>query len=543
MRDVGDLFGLFAQGAARSAGRRVTVCSQVRPASLALAEIFAQGQIAGDNLARLGIGPGDIVAVQLPAWAEWLVATVGIARCGAVLLPVVATYGATELGFILRESGAKVLITPDHFRKGDFRKIVSECGELPALAHHVVVGSKPSPGTLRWSELQAQASLVAPEPRLPDDLALLVYTSGTTADPKGVRHSSRTLIAEMAAMRWQRRALAHETVLSPWPPGHIAGAISLMRFLAGDTELVLMDMWDADEATRLIEKHRVNSCSLTPYHLHGLLDSADRHGRDFSSLANCLVGAAPVPGGLVARAAERGLRTYRSYGSSEHPTVTSGTPDDPLEKRLTTEGRPMRGSQIAFVDEAGNFLDDGMVGELVTRGPELFLGYLDERLNEDAFLPGGWFRTGDIGRADADGYLLITDRKKDVIIRGGENISSREVEEILFSHPDIVEAAVVAAPDERLGEIVRAYVVARPGAEPTLRSIAAHFAAAGTARAKTPEQLVIVADFPRNATGKVLKHALRQQARAENQTRPTSSGKKDVGRMPPGYTTERLRQN
>jgi non-ribosomal peptide synthetase component E (peptide arylation enzyme) len=167
-------------------------------------------------------------------------------------------------------------------------------------------------------------------------------------------------------------------------------------------------------------------------------------------------------------------------------------------------------SEIAFVNEAGTFLPDGAEGELVTRGPELFLGYLDAALDAAAFLPGGWFRTGDIGRRDPDGYLAITDRKKDVIIRGGENISSREVEEVLFAHPGIVEAAVVAAPDQRLGEVVCAFVIAAPGVSVSLESVIEHFAAAGLARAKTPERIVVVDALPRNATGKVLKHELRR---------------------------------
>jgi non-ribosomal peptide synthetase component E (peptide arylation enzyme) len=278
--------------------------------------------------------------------------------------------------------------------------------------------------------------------------------------------------------------------------------------------MVLADQWDAGTAAELIERHAINSSSFTPFHLSGILDAADRDRRDWSSLTNCLVGAAPVPAGLIARAEARGLRPYRSYGSSEHPTVTAGNSDDPIEKRLGTEGRLTRGNEMAFVDEEGRFLPDGEEGELVTRGPELFLGYLDASLDGEAFLPGRWFRTGDIGRRDADGYLVITDRKKDVIIRGGENISSREVEDILFTHPDIVEAAVVAAPDARMGEVVCAFVIVRPGAQLTLGSMAEHFAQAGIARAKTPERLEAVADFPRNATGKVLKHQLRAAARA-----------------------------
>ena len=510
--DPRTLAGLFEAGAGAAPDNRLVVVSEARPAALRLGEIHAQGLCAAANLHRLGVGRGDIVAVQLPAWAEWLVVAIAAAHLGAVLLPIVSIFGAKELGFILRQSGAKILITPDRFRKGDFARIVADCGPLPSLAHHVMIGETP-PGALPWSELERDAAPVAAADCDPGSMAMLIYTSGTTADPKGVRHSHRGLLAEIAAMAWQRRELAGERVFSPWPPGHIAGAISLLRFAAGHSELILADQWDAAAAAELIERHAINSSSFTPFHLQGILDAADRDGRDLSGLSNCLVGAAPVPPGLIARAEARGLRPYHSYGSSEHPTVTSGNPGDPIEKRLDTEGLPARGCEIAFVDEAGRLLPEGEAGELVTRGPELFMGYLDPALDAAAFLPGGWFRTGDIGRLDADGYLLISDRIKDIIIRGGENISSREVEELLFSHPDIVETAVVAAPDDRLGEIICAFVVAAPGASLSLESIRTHFAGLGAARVKMPERLEIVDEFPRNATGKILKHELRRLVR------------------------------
>ncbi|MDP3674265.1 MAG: AMP-binding protein [Novosphingobium sp.] len=513
--EVRTLDALYRRGAKGNPNKRLLVCSQMRPADLTLAEIYARGECAAGNLRCLGVAPGNIVALQLPAWAEWLVAAVAVARCGAVLLPVVSIYGAKELGFILRQSRAKVLITPGRFRKADFGRIVAECGRLPALRQHIVVGEV-FKGAMPWGALEQPGDPVSATEADPDAMAMLVYTSGTTAQAKGVCHSNRTLLAEISATAWQRRELDDERVFSPWPPGHVAGAITLLRFLAGHTELVLADQWDAAVAAELIERRAINSASFTPFHLQGILDAADRDGRDLSSLANCLVGAAPVPAGLIARAEARGLHPYRSYGSSEHPTVTAGNPGDPIAKRLGTEGRPTRGCEIAFVGEMGEFVPDGEKGELVTRGPELFVGYFDRALDEQAFLPGGWFRTGDIGHRDADGYLVITDRLKDVIIRGGENISSREVEDVLFAHPGVVEAAVVAAPDERLGEIVCAFVVAAPGAEPTLESLRAHFAAAGLARAKAPERLEIVSGLPRNATGKVLKHELRRIAGGES---------------------------
>jgi acyl-CoA synthetase (AMP-forming)/AMP-acid ligase II len=505
----------FAAGAAAHGGARLVIASATRPAEVTLSEILDQGRRFGANLRARGIAPGDVVAVQLPAWAEWMIACVGVAEAGAVLLPVVVIYGAKELGFILRQSRARALVTPDRWRNTDYAQVVRDCGELPDLSMHVMVGAA-APGAVPWDRMLAPAAPGAAAIRTPDDLAMLVYTSGTTADPKGVKHSARTLLSELRAVAEARRALASEIAFSPWPPGHVAGACQMMRFLAHGVPLVTMDQWEPGEAAQLIEQHRVVSSSFTPFHLSGLIDAADRDGRDLSSLASCLVGAAPVPPSLIERCAAHGLRTFRSYGSSEHPTVTTGYPDDAMDKRLTTEGRAMAGSEMRFVDDDGVDCPPGVPGEIATRGPELFLGYFDAALDAGAFLPGGWYRTGDIGCLDADGYLKITDRKKDVIIRGGENISSREVEDLLSGHPAIAEAAVVAAPDARMGEVVCAYVIARPGQGVSLDDVRVFFAAAGIARQKIPEQLVIVTDLPRNATGKVLKHELRAAARRDD---------------------------
>jgi acyl-CoA synthetase (AMP-forming)/AMP-acid ligase II len=486
---------------------RLVVSSPNRSADLSLAEIGDRGRRFGAHLMRIGVRPGDMVAVQLPAWAEWMVACTGIAHAGAVLLPVVSIYGAKELSFILRQSQAVALITPGYWRKFDYAAIVADCGELPALKAHIMIGEGgTSARKLAWETLDTPIQAVSAVPRNADDLAMLVYTSGTTSDPKGVQHTNRTILSEIVT----RSMSGIEKTLSPWPPGHVAGAITMMRFLVAGMPLVLIDQWDPVTAAALVEEHHVTASSFTPFHLNGLLDAADAQGFDLSSLRSVLVGATPVPPALIERCAARHMRTYRSYGSSEMPTVSGGNPEDPLEKRLTTEGRPMPGAEIRFVDEAGN---DVVEGELAVRGPELFTGYRDPELDRGAFLPGGWFLTGDIGRFDADGYLMITDRKKDVIIRGGENISSREVEDLLFHHPDIAEAAVVAAPDPRMGEIVCAVVIARPGRTLTLEGVREHFSSIGVARQKTPERLILLDAFPRNTTGKVLKQELRTMVR------------------------------
>lgn len=492
----------FAAAATQTPDSHFTVYSGVRPSQTRLADIHAAGQRLGSRMIEAGIAPGDRMAVMLPNWREWLVCAVACAHAGAVILPVVTIYGAKELGFILRQSGARWLFTPDHWRGVDYAAVVADCGDLPALDRHVCLGEA-------FGRLEAEGPVLPAVPVAADDLAMLVYTSGTTANPKGVKHSNRSLLAELAVQQATRGHVQNEVVLSPWPPGHVAGALSMLRFLVHAVPIVAMDQWDATAAARLIEEHRVTSSSGTPFHLSGIIEAAERDGRDVGSLVNYLVGAAPVPSTLVERSIARGIAVYHCYGSSEHPTVTSGTVDDPLDKQLHTEGRVMAGSELRFVDDDGHDVPPGEEGEIATRGPELFVGYFDEALNAAAFLPGGWYRTGDIGRLDADGYLLITDRKKDIIIRGGENISSKEVEELLLDLPQVAEVAVVAAKDERMGEVVHAVIVPRPGQTLTLDAIRAHFAAAGIARQKTPEKLTLVDALPRNATGKILKHVLR----------------------------------
>lgn len=493
----------MAGAAARAPGAALTVASDMRPCTATLGDVVAAGRRMGTRMTASGIAPGDIVACMLPNWREWLVVAVAAAQAGAVMLPIVTIYGAKELGFILRQSGAKWLFTPDHFRGVDYRQMVADCGDLPALDRHIGIGPD-------FDALEADGPIADPVGVDANDLALLVYTSGTTADPKGVMHSARGLLAELETMRAMRAGSDDDAAISPWPPGHVAGALSMYRFLCQGTPLILMDQWDAALAAQLIDRHKVTSSSGTPFHLSGMIAAADTHGYDLTSLRQYLVGAAPVPPSLIERCQALGLAVYHCYGSSEHPTVTSGVIDDPLDKQLHTEGRAIAGSEMRFVDDDGNDVAPGEDGEICTRGPELFLGYLDPALNAAAFLADGWYRTGDIGRIDDAGYLLITDRKKDIIIRGGENISSKEVEAVLLVHPAIADAAVVAAPDDRMGEVVRACVVLAPGASLTLEEVRDHFFAAGISKQKTPERLTIVAELPRNASGKVLKHELRR---------------------------------
>ncbi len=501
----------LAAGCAKHAARKLVFHAQGHTQSHSVETLYERGRSMAGALRRLGIRAGDVVGIQVPNRVEGYVAFLGAMLAGAVVLPIVHIYGAREVGYLLRESGAKALFVPDRWRRIDYLERLEGLRDVPQLEHRIVIGEDIPADCIAWDKLQT-ADDFTPPPLWADDLALILFTSGTTSHPKGVLHSHNSLLAELrAAFKPEGKP---SVVLSPWPAGHIAGVLSILRLYFSGEESVLMDAWDARAAAQLVERFGVTRSSGTPFHINSLLDAAQADGRDLSSLTDYLVGAAAVPPEVVERCQRAGILTYRAYGSTEHPTITSGTPEHGVQKRAHTDGVLNPGCRIRIVDDDGIDLPEGEAGEIVSQGPDQFLGYHRAELNDDAFLPGGWFRTGDIGRLDTEGFLTITDRKKDVIIRGGENIASKEVEDCLAAHPAVSEAAAVAAPDERLGERVCAFVILQPDAALTMDDVQAHFAALQVAKQKTPERLEIVAELPRTPSGKVKKFELRERLRA-----------------------------
>jgi acyl-CoA synthetase (AMP-forming)/AMP-acid ligase II len=487
---------------------RVVFTSAEHGGSWSVEALATRGRSLGAALAARGVRPGDRVAVQVPNWPEAVVAYLAGFIAGAVVVPIVHIYGPAEVGFILRQSGARVLIVPDHWRAIDYTPVIATAAGVPTLDEVIVIGDEVPAGCTAWTDAeQAARGATSPLGRgHPDDVCLLVYTSGTTAEPKGVQHTHRTLMAEV---RSTQDLLGGGVTLQSFPAGHIAGLLGVLRPIMGCCSTVCMDAWDPVLAARLVAEHRATFTAGTPLHLATLLDAAAEAGDDLSSLRSYMTGAASVPPSLVERAERAGVPTYRCYGSSEHPTVTSGRADDPLEKRATTDGRLLAGNEVCLVDDEGREAPSGGTGEVCTRGPELFVGYREVQLNTDAFLPDGWFRTGDVGSVDAHGYLTITDRKKDVIIRGGENISSKEVEDVLARYPGVGEVAVVGVGDERYGEVVCAVVVPTMGTRPSLEDLRRHVLESGLARQKAPDRLELVTELPRTAAGKVKKFELR----------------------------------
>jgi acyl-CoA synthetase (AMP-forming)/AMP-acid ligase II len=493
----------------------VTFCSAARSEPVSLADLVDRAARCATAFGSLGIQPGDSVAVQVPSRIEGVIAQAAALLAGAVLVPVVASYGPRELGFILRESRARLLVTPDRWGRRDYLADLRRVGDCPELSSVAVIGDCVPQGYLDWAQLVSGSEpLSTPTNPAPDDVCLLVYTSGTTGRPKGVQHTHATLLAEL---RTRLTGVATDSViLAAFPSGHVAGTLGLLRMLLQGMPHVVLDTWDAATAARLINEHGVTATGGTPFFLTTLLDLAG--DVDLSTLREYGVGGASVPPSVIERAHQHGIMAFRAYGSSEHPSISGGSAEDALAKRAHTDGKLLDGVEVRIVDDRLRDLPSGSPGEILSRGPEMFVGYRDSALDADAFLPGRWFRTGDVGVLDPDGYLTITDRRKDLIIRGGENLSSKLIEDILAEHEAVAEASVVAAPDPRYGERVCAFVVLRPAAALSLNDIRAHFSVAGTTRHLTPERLEIVDDLPRTATGKVRKDDLRKRLNSRRWT-------------------------
>lgn len=503
--------GEIVRTATQYADTEVQVHSDVNPYTGTIGDLYEESRRVAASLVALGIRPGDVVAIQLPNWRECFTAHAGIWLAGAVALPVVPIYGPAEVAFITRQSGARALILARETRNRDAGATLAALDDVSGLDPRIVVG-KALPGTVSYRDL-AEAPAPGFTPVAGDDphqRCLLVYTSGTTAEPKGVQHTHASLLGEVASLDQMRSSGPDLTTLSVFPSGHIAGTLGILRMLCRGSATIAMDAWNPERAAALIDRHAVGCSGGAPIHLSGLLDIAERDGLDLSSLREYTTGAAGVAGTLIRRADRFGIGAFRCYGSSEHPTVSSGRPEDPLDKRADTDGRICPGTQVRIVDDEGRDVPAGQPGEILTRGPEIFAGYTNSE-HTRASLVDGWFRTGDVGRMDGDGYLTITDRKKDIIVRGGEKISSKEVEDVLGAHPAIAEAAAIGAPDETYGERVCAFVVVNDGCTFDLADAGAHFAECGLARQKTPERIVVVSELPRTASGKVQKHVLRNQ--------------------------------
>ncbi|MBV9411274.1 MAG: AMP-binding protein [Acidimicrobiia bacterium] len=494
--------------------------SDLRPWTGTFGDVLDGSRRVAQGLAAAGVGAGDVVAFQLPNWIEAALLFYGASLLGAVVVPIVHFYGAKEVRYILDRSGARVLVTANSFRGIDYLGALDGfVGDLPALERVFVVDGHAG----RWSpfaDLLSSDQLASATVVDPASAALVAWTSGTTAEPKGVVHSHRTIVAEA---RQLSSARSGPPTLIGAPLGHAIGMLgALMVPVLEGQPVGIIDQWDPGVVLAAMLEDKVSAATGATFFLTSLLDHPDFGPEHLELMKVATMGGAPVPRAVADRTAGLGMAMIRMYGSTEHPSTTgSRNGIDPPEKGRYTDGRALPGVEIRLVDEDGRDVDTGIPGEILSRGPDLCEGYTDPALTSSAFVDDGWYVSGDVGVLDDDGYLTITDRKKDIIIRGGENVSAAEVEELLLRMPGVAEAAVVAAPDARLGEHACAFVRMLPGSvgtsgELTMEAVQSHLSAEGLGRQKWPEELRFVDDFPRTASGKVQKFVLRARVRGES---------------------------
>jgi acyl-CoA synthetase (AMP-forming)/AMP-acid ligase II len=514
--DDRSLGAVLSEGLHDAADHAFTVRSERNPYRGTLGEVDALARRVATGLRARGIGPGDPVAFQLPNWVEAAATFYAAAYLGAIVVPIVHFYGPKEVSYILRRTRVKALVTADAFGHIDFvANLETMRPDLPDLEWAAVVGADAGPN-LPFADLVADDPIAGPVAVDPTAPALIAYTSGTTSDPKGVMHSHRTIGAEIRQLGAIQPA--GPAALVGAPVGHGIGMLAALLLPVYRRQAVhLIDVWDPERVLAAMLEDGLSSGQGATYFLISLLDHPDfdpvRHGALMPAIG---LGGSAVPAAVGERAEQLGIKTMRSFGSTEHPSITGCTADSQREKRLFTDGSPLPGVELRIVDEDGNDLDAGNPGEIWSRGPDCFVGYTDSELTDAAFAPGGWFMTGDVGVLDDDGFLAITDRKKDIIIRGGENVSAVEVEEQLVRMPGVAEVAVVAAPDPRLGERACAFVRMQPGTDaPDLDAVRVHLEARGLARPKWPEDVRAIVDFPRTPSGKIQKYVLRQRLRDE----------------------------
>jgi len=472
------------------------------------------------GLRSFGIRRGDVVSFQLPNWWEAAALYIACGRIGAVYNPLLSVFRNRELKFMLALAETKIAVIPATFRDFDYADMYAQLRrELPALEHVFVIGAGAPDSFERrlsghpWEDgVDAGAVFRRLRPD-PNDVTELMYTSGTTGQPKGVLHTHNTLLGMLEEYNRTLGLGPDEVIMQAAPITHQAGLLHgvLMSIMLGAT-MVLQEKWDVSQGMRLIEEHRATHFQAPTPFLADLAGSPLIDEHDISSLRRFVTAGAPIPRALVHRAVERlKLDVISAWGMTEFGTATCTRPGDLPEKIFGTDGRPMRGIDMRVVDARGEPLPADMEGRLEARGMSQFVGYL-KRPEPNASGPEGWFDTGDLARMDQDGYIRITGRAKDLIIRGGQNIPIVEIEEQLYHHPAVREVAIVGIPDARLGERACAFVILNPGARLTFEDMVAYLEAHGTARSYFPERLEVAAELPRTATGKIQKYKLREIA-------------------------------
>ncbi|MGZ4705052.1 MAG: AMP-binding protein [Acidimicrobiales bacterium] len=506
--DDASLGTTVADGLSSMGDVEFNVHSKVRPWRGTFADVDRAARALAGSLRARGVGPGDVVVFQMPNWVEAGITFWAAAYLGAVVVPIVHFYGAKEVGYILRTTAPDVIVTPDRFGHSDYLAVYEQLLADGPRPSWLVVGDTPPadqpPGATAFGSMLDGEPVTAPAAVDPDAPAIVAFTSGTTRDPKGVIHSHNTI-------GFETRQLDHmfpkggPAQITGAPVGHFIGMVNAFLVpLLRERPVNLIDVWDPGEVLRLMREEGLGVTGGATYFLTSLLDHPDFTDEHLVRMPFAGLGGSSVPVAVMERITKLGIEAFRSYGSTEHPSITGCLLDDPEVKRLTTDGHALPGVELRLDAD----------GEILSRGPDCFVGYIDPAMTANAFDEDGWYRTGDIGVLDDEGYLTITDRVSDIIIRGGENISAQEIEELLMGMDRVLEVSVVAAPDDRLGEHAAAVLRIREGTSaPTLTEVREHLEAAGLARQKWPESLHLIDEFPRTPSDKVQKFRLRQELR------------------------------
>jgi acyl-CoA synthetase (AMP-forming)/AMP-acid ligase II len=480
---------------------------------------------AARALLAVGIERGDRVAIWAPNSLEWIVAALGITTAGATLVPVNTRFKGAEAAFVLARSGARILFTVRGFLDTDYPALLAAAGvDLPMLEHTVLLEGGAADGELTGDDFLAHGDSVPEEmvdarvgSLTADDPSDVVFTSGTTGTPKGVVMThGQTLRAYLDWCDWaDLRAGDRYLIANPFFHifGYKAGCLAcLMR---GAT-IFPMAVFDAGEVLEIVERERITVLPGPPTLYTSLLDHPDRATRTIDSLRVGVTGAADIPVELIRRVKEElpFERILTGYGLTEAGTVTGCKPDDDFEHIASTVGLPWPGFEVDVVADDNTAVPTGEPGEVVVRGETVTRGYLDDPdATAEAIDPDGWLHTGDLGTIDGDGYLRIVGRIKDMFIVGGFNAYPAEIENLLLRHPRVAQAAVIGVPDERMGEVGKAFVVLHDGPEPDEAEMVAveivEWAKVEMANFKVPRSVEFLDELPVNATGKVVKDELR----------------------------------
>ncbi|EGI4710029.1 medium-chain fatty-acid--CoA ligase [Escherichia coli] len=463
-----------------------------------------------------GIESGDRIAFQLSGWCEFTVIYLACLKIGAVSVPLLPSWREAELVWVLNKCQAKMFFAPTLFKQTrPVDLILPLQNQLPQLQQIVGVDKlAPATSSLSLSQIIADnTSLTTAITTHGDELAAVLFTSGTEGLPKGVMLTHNNILASERAYCARLNLTWQDVFMMPAPLGHATGFLHGVTapFLIG-ARSVLLDIFTPDACLALLEQQRC-TCMLgaTPF-VYDLLNVLEKQPADLSALRFFLCGGTTIPKKVARECQQRGIKLLSVYGSTESSPHAVVNLDDPLSRFMHTDGYAAAGVEIKVVDDARKTLPQGCEGEEASRGPNVFMGYFDEpELTARALDEEGWYYSGDLCRMDEAGYIKITGRKKDIIVRGGENISSREVEDILLQHPKIHDACVVAMPDERLGERSCAYVVLKaPHHSLSLEEVVAFFSRKRVAKYKYPEHIVVIEKLPRTASGKIQKFLLRK---------------------------------